>query len=184
MLLMNQKQIGAIVIIIAIFFGIFLAMSKQREDEYIREIMKDNDGSCFLDDGTCLHADRSFITYVIGGTLIGALMILGVYLLVFDKTQKVLAEHQTKVSKALSDVVEKENQKDEFKAFLAGFSDEEQKVLKAIKEQDGILQSTLRYRTEMSKTGLSLILKNLDEKRIIKKKVSGKTNKVFLVKKF
>ena len=177
---MNQRHIGIIIAIIGILLVVFVYMNKVREDKYIKEIMKQSNGSCFLEDGTCLHADRTFTLYLIGGSLAVSMAILGVYLIFFDKTQKVLAEHQVKVSSALKEAKEK----DEFTAFLSGFKQDEQAVLKAIKEQDGIQQSTLRYRTGMSKTSLSLMLQALEQRDIIKRKPSGKTNEIYLRKKF
>jgi len=181
---MNQKQIGIILIIIGILLAGFVYFTKAREDAYIDLFMEQNNGTCYLEDGTCLHDSQPLALYLLGGILSAALILLGVYLVFFDKTQKKLAQQHLEVSSALKEAKEKENEKDEFKAFLAGFTTEEQKVIKAIKEQDGIKQSTLRFRTGMSKTGLSLLLKSLEQKEIISRKQSGKTNQIFLRKKF
>lgn len=180
---MNQKQIGIILIILGILLSIFVQVAKSNEDFYIKQLMLEND-SCFLDDGTCLHADRNITAYVIGWVISGIMVSLGIYLFFFDKTQKQLEQSTIIVSEALKEAKKQEKQKDEFSAFLTGFSSDEQKVLKAIKEQDGIKQSTLRYRTDISKTTLSLMLKSLEERGFIKRKPAGKTNQVYLVKKF
>jgi len=50
--------------------------------------------------------------------------------------------------------------------------------------QEGIKQSTLRYKTGMSKTFLSLLLKHLEEKDIIYRKEDGKTKRLYLKNKF
>lgn len=177
---MNQKQIGIILIIIGIILAGFTYIAKEREDNIIKLIIIERDGSCFLDDGTCLHNDRDYILYIVGWTLSASLIFFGIYLGFMDKTQQILTEHQLKVSSAL----EESKKKDEFTAFLAGFNKDEQDILKAIKEQDGIKQSTLRFRTGLSKTKLSLTLKSLEERDIIKRKSSGKSNEVYLRKKF
>lgn len=179
---MNQKQIGVIIIIIGILLVVFTILIKDKNDAQVKLIVQQT-GSCYEPDGTCLHEEAKN-QYLFGGVLSAALIILGAYLIFFDKTQKVLAEHQVKVSNALREFKKQEGDKERFHAFLAGFSSEQQDVLKAIKEQDGIQQSTLRYRTGISKSSLSLMLAELEQKGIISRKQSGKTNQVFLVKKF
>ena|SRR3989344_575634 len=178
---MNQKQIGAILVIVAIILSGFTYFLKVREDKIIQSYVDDN-GTCYLDDGTCLHESKSTMMYVLGGLSL-ALLLLGVYLLIFDKTQRALAESQEKIASALQEAKTVEVKKDEFQAFLSGFNDEEKKVLSAVKEQDGILQSTLRYKTGISKTDLSLLLKSLEEREIVSRVEEGKSKKVFLRKK-
>ncbi|MBU0757089.1 MAG: MarR family transcriptional regulator [Nanoarchaeota archaeon] len=180
---MNQKHIGLILIAVGILAGLFVYMAKAREDRFISTIIMEK-GSCYLDDGTCLHEDRDFTLYVIGAALSGVLIIFGMYLSFIDRTQEVLYDHQIKVTNALKEAKSAEKNKDEFKAFLAGFSEDEQKILAAIKDQDGILQSTLRYKTDLSKTTVSLILKSLEERNIISRKEHKKTKEVYLKKRF
>jgi uncharacterized membrane protein len=180
---MNQKQIGTILIIIGLILAIFVYYMHQREARIISEFVSDK-GSCFLDDGTCLHEERNPIIYIIGWIISAALITFGIYLAFFDRTQKVLLDNQKRLSEALLEASKKEKEKDEFAAFLSGFSAEEQKVLKAIHFQDGIKQSTLRYKTGISKSSLSLILRSFEEKKIISRRISGKTKQVFLQKNF
>ena len=59
---MNQKQIGVIVIIIGLIQAVFVFMAKAREDNYIKSIVSET-GSCYLDDGICLHAARGDCAY-------------------------------------------------------------------------------------------------------------------------
>jgi len=179
---MDQKHIGIILLIVSILIGSFVFMVQTSNDTVIKEYVV-NEGTCYLEDGTCLHR-QNLPMYIFGWTLSGVLFLFGIYLTFFDRTQKMITEHQIKISSALESAKKQDREKDEFNAYLAGFSEEEQIVLKAVREQDGIKQSTLRFRTNISKTALSLILKNLEDKQIITRKVSGKTKEVYLVKKF
>lgn len=95
-----------------------------------------------------------------------------------------MVEQNIRITRALKEAKREERQKDEFTAFLAGFKDEEQTILKAVREQDGITQSTLRFRTGMSKAVLSQFLSSLENRGFISRKPSGKTKQVFLRKKF
>src|SRR3989344_9133931 len=112
---MNQKQIGIALLAVGILLVVILIASMVKEDYYIKKLTEENNGSCVLDDGYCLHEDRSYTLYIYGGILAGALAILGIYLIFFDKTQKTLAENQAKIASAL----EQSSKKDEFNAFIS-----------------------------------------------------------------
>ena len=175
---MNQKQLGLTLICLGLLLTLFIYLAKEREDFYVDTIIESQGGVCYVD-GTCLH-EREYMVYYFGGILSAALLILGVYLIFFSKSQELLLQQHKEVASALKDAQEK----DAFHAYVAGFSQEEQKVLRAVREQEGIQQSTLRYRTGIAKTSLSLLLKSLEERGVISKKEHGKTNQVFLVRKF
>ena len=176
---MNQKQVGIVTIIISIVLVLLIFGAKAKEDYYISQLVKE-DGTCVLDDGYCLHEDRSYTLYIAGGIIAGALAILGIYLIFFDKTQKTLAENQAKIASAL----EQSSKKDEFNAFISSFNEDEKSILKAIHEQEGIQQSTLRYKIGLSQAAASILVAAVEKRGIIAKKVDGKTNKLFLRKKF
>ena len=180
---MNQKQIGVLLIVAGLILAGIVFSIKYTEDKYTDMLIKERGGSCFLADGTCLH-DINTLPYIAGWVFSTTMVLIGIYLMVFDRIQQKLTEQNQMISDALIESRNIEKDKSEFNAFMAGFSEAEQNVLKAIKEQDGIQQSTLRYRTGMSKTALSLMLGSLEEKGIITRKISGKTNQVFLRKKF
>ncbi|MGM5483391.1 MAG: helix-turn-helix transcriptional regulator [Nanobdellota archaeon] len=179
---MNQKHIGIILLIASLLIGMFVFIVQQQSNAYADNFMQ-SEGTCFLEDGTCLHK-RNLPLFIFGWSFSGALFLFGIYLTFIDKTQQFMSEHQIKVSSALENAMKKEKEKDEFNAYIAGFDEEEQKVIKAIKEREGIKQSTLRYRTNISKTALSLLIKKLEDKGVISRKPSGKTKQVYLIKKF
>ena len=56
--------------------------------------------------------------------------------------------------------------------------------LKAVKDQEGITQSTLKFRTDLSKSKVSQILTDFEKKHLIKREIQGKTYSVYLAKKF
>ncbi|MFA6088259.1 MAG: hypothetical protein WC755_00215 [Candidatus Woesearchaeota archaeon] len=180
---MNQKNIGIIIIIVGLLLSLFVYAVKLKEDKYIEEYTKKNN-TCYLDDGTCLHSDRSYTLYIFGFVISMSLIVLGVYLVFFDKVQRKILENQDEISHRLKEVKELENKKDEFSAFVSAFSEDEQNILKAIHAQEGIKQSTIRFKTGLSKTTVSLILSSLEKRKIVSRKVSGKTNEVYLIKKF
>jgi DNA-binding MarR family transcriptional regulator len=161
---MDNKKLGLILLILGIILAITIQMVKVKEDAIIRKIV-DEQGSCFLKDGTCLHDDRSLTFHFLGWFFSALTSALGLYLLFFDKSQKAILstlEHQKHIQ------IEGEK----FDILLKG--------IKAVKEQDGITQQTLRLRTDMHKSKLSIVLDGLEKKGLVTRKEKGKTKQVFL----
>ena len=93
---------------------------------------------------------------------------LGFYLLFFNKTEKAILEKlENEKNNKIND--------EKFNIILKALDSFEQKVIKAIKEQDGITQNTLRLRIDMSKAKLSYVLQELERRGLIKRIVKGNT---------
>lgn len=170
------------ILLAGLFYKVKLDDEKQIQEMMEQQLAQEGTATCFLKDGTCLHQQTNK-TFLFGEALALLLFSLGLYLVFFDKSQKLFAlqaEQNIKVATALKQAEEEKKKDVGFTAFLAGFSENEQKILKAIHEQEGILQSTLKYRTGLTKTDVSLILKKFEEKGYITKKQEGNTNKIFL----
>jgi len=109
--------------------------------------------------------------------LISFIAALGVYLLFFSTSEEAIL-------KRLEDEKNMKIEEDKFGLILKAMDENEQKVLKAIKEQSGITQSTLRYRTDLSKAKVSQILTDFERKHLVKREAKGKTYSVYLAENF
>ena len=109
--------------------------------------------------------------------LISFIGALGIYLLFFSTSEEAI----------LRRLEEEKNMKieeDKFELVLKALDENEKKVLKAIKEQNGITQSTLKYRTDLSKAKVSQILTDFEKKNLVKRELKGKTYAVYLAENF
>ena len=109
--------------------------------------------------------------------LISFIAALGMYLLFFSTSEEAIL-------KRLEEEKNKKVEQDKFELILKAMDDNEKKVLKAIKEQEGITQSTLKYRTDLSKAKVSQILTDFERKQLIKRESKGKTYSVYLMENF
>lgn len=160
---MNQKQIGIIVIIIAILLGISIFTIKAKEDAMIDKIVKEK-GSCFLEDGTCLHQDRNIGLYVFGWILSSVLIIFGIYLIIFYKTQRMPSEDSK-----------------EEKIRKIPLDEQEKNIINLLKKNDNSMyQSDLIKQTGLSKVKITRVLDKLESKKLIERKRRGMTNIVIL----
>ena len=167
---MDNKKLGIIMVIACILLGILVfafnnQLSKQAEASCSCEEMKEG--------GVCPHEQKTpWLTYL-GIILASAIFALGIYLILFERSQK-----------AIISTLEKQKQiqteEERFSILLKGLTADEQKVIKAVKEQDGITQHTLRLRTDMHKSKLSIVLDSLEKKGLVARKEKGKTKQVFL----
>ena len=128
---------------------------------------------------------------------------LGFYLLFFNKDEKEILEkyginnnigqnainnltniNNQNNSNSINNENNLKNGNDKFSLLLRPLDDNEQKVLIAVKEQEGITQSTLKYRANLSKAKVSQILTDFERKGLIARKAKGKTYQVFLTENF
>jgi len=91
-----------------------------------------------------------------------------------DMNKKILSEVKAEKDKGLGE--------EKFKILMQGLGEEEKKVITSVKDQDGISQSTLKYRTDLSKTKLSMVLAQLEKKGLVTKVKNGKINNIYLKK--
>jgi DNA-directed RNA polymerase specialized sigma subunit len=108
---------------------------------------------------------------------------LGFYLLFFDKSGNVELKDESGFNTNFKEK-EQTTADDKFNLILRPLDENEKKVLVSIKEQEGITQSTLKYRTNLSKAKISQVLTSFEKKNLIARKVKGKTYEVFLVDNF
>lgn len=182
---MNNKKIGIIVIILSIIVLVIVIFFRmQLVDMYMSHIIEVKNGICSHTGPTCPFKEvDSLLWPTIAGSIVVILFLaIGIYLIFFEKSQKILEKNQENIVQSLKDTKKQKDNEEKFELILSALDNEEKKVMTAVKEQDGITQATLRIRTNLSKTKLSMILSGLEKKDLIKKVAKGKTNQVFLKK--
>ncbi|MBI2045779.1 MarR family transcriptional regulator [Candidatus Pacearchaeota archaeon] len=158
---MENKKLGAVLIVIGLLVGGLIL--------YYINLLSDRAEvlGCF-NDPSCIPIERGLSMSHVGIGIFAFVIALGFYLIFFNKTEDMLI-------KRYGD--EKDNEKFDFAMkFLDPF---EAKVLKKIREEEGITQSTLRLKLDMSKAKLSYVLQDLEKRGLIKRVEKGKTLQIF-----
>jgi uncharacterized membrane protein len=163
---MNNKKLGvtifAISVVLLIIF-ITLAQSLNQEGENM---------GCFKDPG-CQQIESSLSLVHFAFGIFGFLFALGFYLFFFSKGEEAIVKRlETDTTRKLSE--------EKFSILLKGMDEFERKAMRAIREQDGITQSTLRLRVDMSKAKLSQVLASLEKKGLIRREQEKKTLAIYL----
>src|SRR3989344_3972135 len=154
---MENKKLGILMVVISLIFFLFLI--------YFNMKLSENSSKSECNPTEECKAIESIFTI----THIG----FGFYLLFFNKTEE-------RIFKRLEDDKNKKINEEKFEIILKALDDYEKKVLRAVKEQDGITQNTLRLRTNMSKAKLSYVLQELEKRNLVRRIPKGKTLEVWL----
>ncbi|MFB6226649.1 MAG: helix-turn-helix transcriptional regulator [Candidatus Paceibacteria bacterium] len=163
---MENKKLGTILVIFGLIFLallIYFTVNLNAQQDSL---------NCNPSQG-CVTVDKKLSWTHVGFGFFGFMLALGFYILFFNKTEE-------KILKKLED--DKNNQVSEkkFEWILNALDSQEKSVMKAVKEQDGITQNTLRLRTDLSKAKLCYVLQELEKRNLIKREEKGKTMQVFL----
>lgn len=172
---------GRIIALAVIILTIILAflsyqyterLAAEREARVTQLLMTPEYRECILDASTCPQVENYQVPNYLGAIIIILALLLAGYLYKSDKMQqRILLELRKSDSKSSS----KERQE----LVMSILKTDEKKTLKAIIEQPGITQATLRIRTDFSKAKLSSLLKELESRNLISKEADGKTNRLF-----
>ncbi len=166
---MDNKKLGAVVLGIAallliIFIFVFRSLTQQAD------IL-----GCFPNQG-CTRIETSITLVHFAFGIFGFLFALGLYLLLFTKGEEAIVRRLEADSG-------RKLQEEKLSLILKGLDSFEQQALKAVREQDGIMQNTLRLRVDMSKAKLSQVLSGLEKKGLVRREPQGKSLAVYIKEK-
>jgi len=163
---MENKKLGTILIIISIIIGsifIYYINSLSTESEQL---------GCFQGED-CLRIERGLSVSHFAIGIVSFILALGFYLLLFNKTdEKIMKRLETEKNQKIKD--------EKLNYILMALDPIEQKIIKIIKEQEGITQNSLRLKSDLSKAKLSYVLQELERRNLIKRTKKGKTLSIYL----
>lgn len=163
---MEDKKLGIILLALSLIFLFFIMYFNSNLS------IKSDEMNCTTSQ-ECAEINSSLSITHAGFGFFGFMLALGFYILFFNKTER-------KILERLEQNKNEEIREKQFDWIYKALDNYEKKVLKAVKDQEGITQSTLKLRTDMSKAKLSYVLQELEKRNLIKRTKKGKTLQVFL----
>ena len=176
--MVSQRILGSVLVILALSMLFSIYSYKKQVDTLTTLLMISSGGQC-VQNGVCIH-EQSNLPLYLGITLSTLLFALGVYLFIASKHQQQSTKAQQEMLKLLHQSKKKHTEDERFSLISKALDEDEKKVMNAVREQDGIEQSTLRIRTDLSKTKLSVVLSDLEKKNLVKKVPEGKKNRIYI----
>ncbi len=170
---MNLKEIGFAIIFVGILVGITTTVLKVKDDAYINMIIDRNNGSCFLEDGTCLHAPQTIIPFLAGWLISLTLGVFGAYLVIVSRNRK---------KEDTPEIVHAKNEETITSISIPKDLNPDETLLfnKVVEAEGTIFQSDLVEKTGFTKVKVTRILDKLEGRGLIERKRRGMTNVVIL----
>jgi len=161
---MDAKKLGGVLLVLSVALLVIFIISSQMLYKESKEL------GCFNNEA-CKPLEQSISLVHVGFGFFGFILALGFYLVFLSKSDDALF-------KKLESQQQKVLEEEKFKILLLGLDEFEQEVIKAVKQQPGIMQNTLRLRVDMSKAKLSQVLTDLEKKKLIKRESSQKSKAI------
>lgn len=163
---MNNKKVGVFILVITLFLlGVFVLVIQSLNQE-IKAL------GCFQNAGCkTIETSLSILHFAFGA--FGFLFALAFYLLIFSSGEEAIVGR-------LERDTDRKLREEKYSILSKGLDEFEKKVMAVIREEEGITQSMLRLRVDLSKAKLSQVLQNLERKGLIKREPKDKTLQIFL----
>lgn len=178
---MDLKHIGYVLMMLSL---VQIAIGFVAKDQVNTLKLAQLPTSCHTgnDPSTCsVLKDSVDLHVVVLWVLSVGLFAFGVHLAFFaGKEGEAVEAEKKKMITTMKKMAAKTEGEEKFEILLKGLDEAEQKVMRAVREQDGIKQNTLYIRTDLSKTKLSFVLTDLEKRGLVRKMPEGKTNRIYL----
>lgn len=163
---MNNKKVSVFILVLTFFLlAVFVLVIRSLNQEI--EAL-----GCFQNAGCkTIETSLGVTHFAFGG--FGFLFALAFYLLVFSRGEEAIVQRLEKDT-------ERKLSEEKYSILSKGLSEYEKKVLAIVRQEEGITQSMLRLRVDMSKAKLSQVLQELEKKGLVKRESKDKTFQVFL----
>ena len=163
--MVSKRALGGMMLGASVGFGGILWLT-------IRNLMaKSSQMGCILGTPQCVPVTTGLGLSHLAIGFVTAVFSLGAYFLLFhkDRTEILLEEQQRRHSR-----------EEQVELLSKVMTPGERALLSAISKEDGILQATLRYRTNLTPGRISQVLDDFESQGLVKRTPEGKSYRVFL----
>ncbi|HLC55001.1 MAG TPA: hypothetical protein VJJ75_00550 [Candidatus Nanoarchaeia archaeon] len=162
---MQNKKIGAVLIVLSVILGGYLLTSIAGTNAEYTKMCAPNQQCAQI--GTSLGWSH----FAVG--IIFSILSLGFYLVFFSRTDDLLLKNLE------HDVLAREDEQ-KVKLMTKALDENERRIFSVVRDQPGITQNMVTFKTHLSKAKVSQVLSDFEKKQLVYRKPQGKTYSVYL----